>query len=156
MNDADFERAMLAAMNDLRSYARKMTRNPADADDLTQDALLRAWKARAVFDGGNMRAWLTVIARNCFFTSVRSKRATISLSDLDMDHAGAPAGADAVVDLHDVLNAMALLPAGPASYVCDFAVGESYADIALAAGIPEGTVKSAISRARQTLAHAVM
>lgn len=70
--DRDFERSLYAERPNLHTLAIKLTRGSADADDLVQEALLRAWRYRANFTPGtNMRAWLRGILRNVFINYYR-------------------------------------------------------------------------------------
>src|SRR5437762_1736041 len=60
----------------LYHYAMGMTRNTDDAEDLTQEALLKAFQSFHQFQPGtNFRAWLITIARNCYINAYRSRRA---------------------------------------------------------------------------------
>ncbi|WP_454883369.1 sigma-70 family RNA polymerase sigma factor [Sphingomonas oryzagri] len=68
----DFAAALASVQPALRSYARRLTRNEADSEDLVQDTCVRAWRARLQFmPGSNLRAWLFRIASNCFLSGLR-------------------------------------------------------------------------------------
>lgn len=71
---------------DLRAYAMALTHSWPEADDLAQDTLMRAWRARDQFEAGsNMRAWLYKILRNSFYTGLGKDRRLVQ--DVDGLHA---------------------------------------------------------------------
>ena len=66
---------IVGQLGSLRRYARSLTRDSADAEDLVHDALVRAYERRATFrSGGNLRAWLLSIVHNAFIDKIRSRR----------------------------------------------------------------------------------
>jgi RNA polymerase sigma factor (sigma-70 family) len=77
----DMKRSMprfdiLGQLGSLRRYARSLTRDSADAEDLVHDALVRAYERRGSFrPGGNLRAWLLSIVHNAFIDGLRSRKA---------------------------------------------------------------------------------
>lgn len=67
VDDGEFKRQMVALIPSLRAFARSLCGNPDMADDLAQEAMARAWKARGSFTmGTNFRAWMFMILRNIF------------------------------------------------------------------------------------------
>src|SRR6266480_3122151 len=77
MNDKRrrFEAQALPHLDAAYNLARWLTRSDADADDVVQDAMLRAWRAYDGFRGGDIRPWLLAIVRNCWRSSLgESKR----------------------------------------------------------------------------------
>src|SRR5471030_804243 len=70
--DAAFKRELVALIPHLRAFARTLTGDPTAADDLAQDALIKAWDARASYQmGTNMKAWTFMILRNQFYSEKR-------------------------------------------------------------------------------------
>ena len=66
---------IVGQLGSLRRYARSLTRDSADAEDLVHDALVRAYERRGTFrSGGNLRAWLLSIVHNAFIDKMRSRR----------------------------------------------------------------------------------
>jgi RNA polymerase sigma-70 factor (ECF subfamily) len=159
---------ILAEESRLRRVATRLTRCAADADDLVQDTLLRAFRARRRFQPGtSIRAWTTTILRRVFLTdSLRSKRRRL---ETDTD-AGEPLnrtpGALAASSRDATLSAEALserledpvkraLERVPDVYRVPFlmSIVESLtcAEIADRLGVPDGTVMSRIHRARESM-----
>jgi RNA polymerase sigma-70 factor, ECF subfamily len=158
---AAFSRYVLPEVEILYRVAWSMTRHHADAEDLVQDTLLRAFRAIERFDGRHPRAWLLTIMRNAQVNRVRRRRPEL-LDDPDdavdghlavVDPAAGPEGItmatrfDAVVEesyraLPDKFRAVIDL--------VDLA-GLSYAETATALDVPEGTVMSRLHRARKRI-----
>lgn len=137
--------------------ALALTRNLHDAEDLTQDVLVRVFDALHTYTPGNFDGWVTTITYNLWRDRWRRRRRlqVQPLSDAVADSLPAPA-ADEVwrarsLDL-DVRAALTALP-GPyraAVVLCDLE-GLSYEDVAAVLGVPVGTVRSRISRGRALL-----
>lgn len=141
--------------------AMSLTRDPADAEDLVQDALVRAFGALDRFDGRHPRAWLLTILRRTHLNRVRKRRAVL-LSDGDDAARALEEMGPRVPSSEEVAMSVAFEPAVaralralPADY---FAVvdlvdlqGLSYAQAAEHLGIPRGTVMSRLHRARQRI-----
>ena len=140
----------------LLRVARSLTRNDADAEDLVQDTLLRAYRAIDRFDGRHPRAWLLTILRNTHINRNRRRRPEL-LRDTDggVDRIGQLAGddtTDAMIDVAfdaEVEAALASLdePFRAVVELVDID-GLSYAETAQRLGIPTGTVMSRLHRAR--------
>jgi RNA polymerase sigma-70 factor, ECF subfamily len=132
----------------------------ADAEDLVQDTLLRAYRSIDTFDGRHPRAWLLTILRNARINSTRRRRPQLldepdAIERVDGWPGTDPsAGADQVVvdDMFDsaVAAAVRALPLGfrRVVYLVDVQ-GLSYADCARLLDVPEGTVMSRLHRARK-------
>lgn len=155
MTDHDARAALLPLLADLRAYARFLTPQRAEADDLVQEALLRALASYAQFrQGSNLRAWVFVILRNTFYEQARrqrSERAALQLSPL-ADAAGVSVQ-DARSDLADLqAQLFTLPPLLREALMLVGAQGMSYHDAAEICGVPAGTVKARVSRARRQLA----
>lgn len=157
---AVFEEEALPHLDTLYRVALRLTGERAAAEDLVQDTMLRALRAWASFrPGSNARAWLVTILRNQFINGWRSqKRAP---SGVDMDSIPEPPDVgdpdpegrffSELVD-DEVLRAVDELPDEfRAVLVLSDMEGLPYADIAASLGIPVGTVKSRLFRARRIL-----
>jgi RNA polymerase sigma-70 factor (ECF subfamily) len=152
--DATFKAELIAVIPHLRAFAYSMARRSV-ADDLAQEAMLRAWRSRASYKPGtNLKAWTFTILRNLFLSD---QRRSWRIQPLD------PAVAENVLiandnpssseELLDVRNAMQLLPNDQRELlVLVGAAGLSYEETAKICSCPVGTVKSRVSRARTALA----
>ena len=70
--EAAFKRELVGLIPHLRAFARTLAGDPTSADDLAQDAMMKAWDARASFQmGTNMKAWTFMILRNQFYSERR-------------------------------------------------------------------------------------
>lgn len=160
--DAAFERYVLPELEVMMRVAQSLTRNRADAEDLVQDTLVRAYKAIERFDGRFPRAWLLTILRNTHINRNRRRRPEL-LRDPDTqlerlaqspesDEASQP---DRFVDLEfdaDLEVALAGLTA-PFAEVIELVDidGLAYAEAAEVLGVPIGTVMSRLHRARKKI-----
>lgn len=140
----------------LRRYARALTRDDAGADDLVQEALLRAIERTATFrSGGSLRAWLAGILHNEFINSVRRQateaRRDQSLADVQGE-AATVGGQEHAAQLAKLEVRFHALPEQQRAVMHLIAVeGLSYQETADAIGVPIGTVMSRLSRARAAL-----
>ena len=137
----------------LRRYARALAGNRADADDLVQDTLERAWSRAGLWRGvADMRGWLFSIMHNLHVDGVRRPRvATQAMDDDTPEIAVAPTQGErlAVLDLQAAID---LLPIEQKEIVLLVALEDmSYAEVASTLGIPIGTVMSRLSRGRERL-----
>jgi len=159
---AQFEALILPHLDAAYTLARYLLRDEHDAQDVVQDAALRAFKHFAGFRGGDARAWFLTIVRNCCLTAQR-QRGRRRMDSLSEDHdavAVEPRGADALAiersDRAAIERAVAALPIEYREVIVLREVeGLSYAEISEVAGVPIGTVMSRLSRARQRLASAL-
>lgn len=158
--DQAFEEYVVPELGVLLRVATSLTRNLAEAEDLVQDTLVRAYRAVDRFDGRHPRAWLLTILRNTHKNRGRRRRPEL-MSDPDVDlrrmEAARPAESaetttmdrqfDAVVE-----EAFARLPPKMQEIVelVDFD-GLSYRDAAEVLGVPVGTVMSRLHRARKRI-----
>jgi len=152
--EAAFKADLVKLIPHLRAFARTLCGDAAQADDLAQDAMLKAWDARGSYQmGTNMKAWTFMILRNQFYSE---KRRSWRQSQLDqeaaertlvaIDDPSAPIALDelrlALGDLPDEQReALILVGAG----------GFAYEEAAEICGCAVGTVKSRVSRARRAL-----
>jgi RNA polymerase sigma-70 factor (ECF subfamily) len=156
-----FERIMLPHLNAAYNLARWLARNDHDADDLVQEAYLRAFRSFATFHGeddSDGRAWLLTVVRNTCFTFLR-RRGELTASEFDERLHGA---ADPAPDAESVLlNKAALaslnqcLEGLPLEFREAIVLREleemSYKEIGDIARVPVGTVMSRLARARKRL-----
>jgi RNA polymerase sigma-70 factor (ECF subfamily) len=153
-----FERELLTLVPRLRRFARALTRDQADADDLLQVALERALKAQAQWaPGTRMDAWMMRIVRNCWIDEMRNRtrRARTFLPEEE----GVTVGVDmqseieAKAEMHAVDRAMAHLSADQREVIALVLVeGLAYKEAAELLDIPIGTLTSRLTRGRQALA----
>lgn len=156
-----FEAVALPHLAAAYSFARFLTRGDAAAEDLAQEAYLRALRAFAGYRGGDARAWILTIVRRCFIDWTRSRRSGPAPAEEDAaDQAPDPAeGAEAGLIRRQqgatVRRLIEDLPAPLAEVILLREVEElSYRQIAEAIDAPIGTVMSRLARARATLAAA--
>lgn len=142
---------ILACLPHLRAFARSLTGDRDRADDLVQDAVLRAISAASQFTPGtNFKAWIFTILRNLYFNEFRRNRALMRpLEDADLEtHATAPAQ-QAGLEFDDFRRAFNTLPAEQReALVLVGADGFRYEEAAAICGCPIGTIKSRVARAR--------
>jgi len=164
---AEFESLVLPHLDTLYRVGRRLTGEAADAEDLVQETLLRAWRGWGGFTAGsNARAWLLTILRNTFISRWRSRRregTPVSIDDADPNavlravQREDPEGNffERVVDTQ-VLAAVEGLPEEyREAVVLSDLEGLPYAEVAQVLGIPVGTVKSRLFRARRLLQRAL-
>ena len=140
------------------NLARWLTRNDHDAEDVVQEAYLRAYRSSGGFRGGDGRAWLLAIVRNTCLTWLdrnRPPKPTVLFDEARHGPADAPAGTPPDGDaLRAALDE--LPPEYREAVVLRELEGLSYKEVAAVTGVPIGTVMSRLSRGRgllrQTLA----
>ena len=153
------ERALLPHLDAAYNLARWLVRNPQDAEDVVQEAYLRAVKFREGYLGGDARAWLLKIVRNASYTLIEKRRPSESAEEFDETVHEQPVkqpSAEAVLikdaEARAVRTALRRLPAEYREVLVlrEFE-GLAYKEIAEIVGIPIGTVMSSLSRARSQL-----
>ena len=172
-NRARFEEEALKHLDALYRTALRMTRNPSDAEDLVQDALVRAYRFYDRFEPGtNFRAWLFKILTNTYINSYRRKQGRPQESSLDdtedffLYNQLSGDGGERVTDVEDTvidrLGADAiqraidqLPPQFRTTVQLSDVEGLSYAEIAEATGVAKGTVMSRLFRGRRLLQRAL-
>ena len=156
---ADFERAMLPHLDTAYNLARWMTRNDADAQDVVQDAYLRALRFFGGFTGGDGRAWLLAIVRNTCFTWMQRNRGAerdVLFDEKTHFSDGARPNPETELLLRARRESLEIcigeLPVGFREIIVMRELeGMSYREIAEAAEVPVGTVMSRLARARKRL-----
>ena len=139
-----------------------MLRDRAAAEDATQETLVRVWKALPGFDGrAQLGTWIYAITRNTCLMELRKRRPTVSFDDPDSHEAQAAAATIATgpardPELDNLLRLVETLPANQQEAVRLFYLEDkSYDAVAEVLGMPLGTVKNLLFRARKRLAERV-
>lgn len=156
-----FERAAGKVFPSVFSTALRLTRSREEAEDLTQEAMVRAYEAWDRFDGRNFKAWLLRILTNLYINRYRKQKREPGVESLDTEQGIEPAadgdgnpGAELFDNLlsEQVENALQSLPDEyrVAVVLCDVE-GMAYEEIAQALEVPIGTVRSRIARGRAHL-----
>ena len=155
---ASFEAMMLPHMDAAHNLARWLLRNEQDAQDVVQEAYLRAFKSFGGFHGSNGRAWLLTIVRNTSYTLLKKNQAAdFTTFDEEIHVAGDESASPASIlehgeDANLIREAMDALPAEFREILAlRHQEGLSYKEIAGIAQIPPGTVMSRLARARAKL-----
>ncbi len=151
----DWRIGVISLIPSLRAFAWSLSRNAADADDLVQETLTKAWTHRERYEAGtNLKAWLFTILRNTWYSAVAKTRREVA--DEDGRHAAvltAEASQEWKAELTSLQAALNELPPDHReAIVMVGAAGLSYEEAAEIAGVALGTIKSRVNRARNRLA----
>jgi RNA polymerase sigma-70 factor, ECF subfamily len=164
-NPADFESEALPLLQNVARFARLLTRNAVDAEDLTQETFLRAFQHWNTFHPGtDCRKWLFAICRNAYLRDRKRSARFVATDDPDSesfaarelyDHA-ATSGLEALFDRVDlgpsIERGICELPDEYRETLLLIDVEDrSYADAAVILGVPIGTIRSRLFRARRLL-----
>lgn len=155
MSGADPRDEVMEHVPALRAFARSLTRDPVSADDLVQDALVKAFSNFDKFQPGtNLRAWLFTIQRNCFYSDRR--KAVRETDDPEGNLVGSLAvkpDHDGRLQLKEFQTAFAKLSDEHREALTLIgALGLAYEEAAETCGVAIGTMKSRTNRARKELA----
>src|SRR5579871_631111 len=162
-NRTRFANVVIPHLDDAYGLARWVTGNRADAEDVVQEACLRAFRGIDGFSGGNGRAWVLTIVRNTAYDWLRKNRSAtvIHVDDLEaierMQLADDAAAGDnpeaALIARADEAKLEAAIASLPALFretlVLRDVQGLDYREIATITGVPIGTVMSRLARARR-------
>jgi len=168
--DRAFAAAALPLMPNVKRYALYLTRNEADADDIVQETYLRAYRYWPTFEGGtDCRKWVLTICRNVFTTNIQRQERIVAVEDEELESLAAARTHNAarVAGVDDIYARLDLGPAIRTAIdqldivfrevvVLSDIEGFSYEEIAETLGIPMGTVRSRLFRARRHLQTALM
>ncbi len=160
-----FTAVVLPHLDDAYALARSFTRNRADAEDVVQEACLRAFRGIGGFAGGNARAWVLSIVRHTAFTWLGKNRpaALVVVDDLEEVESAQVIPGDpnaetpetALIAKTDRARLEAAIAALPAPFretlVLRDVQGLDYREIAEVTDVPIGTVMSRLARARRRL-----
>lgn len=170
ISDTDFDRETLQFLPDLLRFAKSLTRNGDEAQDLVQDTFLRAYRSRATFQPGSTRQWLFTICRNVFLRSREREKWTVPVEDdaqleiLATVRVHNSAKRDGYADIWEQVDFGPALERAMAKLSEPFRVvfalvdvgDQSYAEVAEALDVPIGTVRSRLFRARRELQSALI
>lgn len=168
-----FETAILPHLNAAYNLARWLVRSDQDAQDMVQEAFLRAYKFFDGFKGGDARAWLLAIVRNTSYSHLEKNRAHAQLLTWDEDFEGLQAQSSVTLLDQADNNPEAILAKVDDQRFFRLALEQlplefretlvlrelenlSYKEISLVAGIPIGTVMSRLARARKLFLECLM
>ena len=158
-----FEAQVLPHLDAAYRFARWLTCSPADAEDVVQEAILRAFRSFDALRGSDVKSWLLVIVKNCHFTAAkqRQRRDAVPLpdeSDVKDGHAMIsqmpdPEGAALLRDEGKALDRLlSSLPEEQRTVLWLREIEEmDYAQIAAVTNVPIGTVMSRLARSRAAL-----
>jgi RNA polymerase sigma-70 factor (ECF subfamily) len=162
-----FEQLFVAHLDAAYDFARWLARDERNAEDVVQEACLRAFKSLDSFHGDNGRAWLLAIVRNTYYTWFRKNKA--HAANVPFDDDGTVAGGHEIADLDGAAGSLdqlleqqdarrqvnAALDRLPEEFREVIVLREledlSYKEIAAIARIPLGTVMSRLARARKLM-----
>jgi RNA polymerase sigma-70 factor (ECF subfamily) len=149
-----FKAELVALIPKLRAYALVLTRSSSDADDLVQEALLRAWKYQASYgEGTSLKAWVFRILRNEFLTRSKAER---HVQDTDGKLAAqlvTNPDQEFVVRYGELIEGLRQLSdATREALLLTAGAGLTYGEAAELCDCPVGTIKSRVNRAREILA----
>ncbi len=145
---------MVALVPQLHSFARSLCRDGVRADDLVQEALMRAINNIQRFKPGtNLKAWLFTIVRNEHYSQLRRGKFEAHGMDIELlPEPSVPPDHDGKLELRDLNRALGSLSPGQRTALILVSVsGFSYEEAAEICGCAVGTIKSRVARARETL-----
>lgn len=161
-----FRELILPHLDSAYNFARYLTRDAEAAEDVVQDAFLRAFRAFPDYRGGAPKAWLFAIVRNCFLNSIRARKtsAAVVVEDLSDERSLALANVadldqdtpeDELIRRREAEALRAVIENLPEPFRETLVLREleelSYREIAALTSAPIGTVMSRLARARQML-----
>ena len=155
----NFEEALLPHLNAAYNLARWLTRNPDDAEDVVQEAYLRAFRFFGGFHGSDGRSWFLAIVRNTCYTWLKQNKSLLLVSAFDdnlyLNESEAPDPETSQVLKSESEMVMAAVDELPLEFREVIVLREleelSYKEISLLLNIPIGTVMSRLARARKRL-----
>jgi len=159
VSTANCEDALLPHLDAAYNLARWLTRDDRDAEDIVQEAYLRAIKHFATFRGDNARPWILTIVRNTYYTWIRRNRLTETIDQFDNEEhiliSDALDPERALLQEADKQMVRRALRKLPAQFLEVIVLREfeelSYQQIAEVVQVPLGTVMSRLARARKRL-----
>ena len=150
-----FRAVILPHLDAAYGFARYLARDASHAEDIVQDAFLRAFRAFGGYRGGDPRAWLFAIVRSCFLSSVRSRPARTSAESAPEPVSDEESPEAALIRQGEAQSVRGAIAALPEPFREALVLREledlSYRQIAEVSGVPVGTVMSRLARARQML-----
>lgn len=154
MTARETKESIVEHIRDMRAYAISLARDGDMADDVVQDALVKAWTHFDSFQPGtNLRAWLITIVRNTFYTNIRKSAREQSLPSQQTPIVAEKPAHDGHLQLSEFRRAYEALSEDHREAIMLVGIlGFTYEEASEACGAPVGTVKSRAARARAALA----
>ena len=152
-----FEQLVLPHLDSAMNLARWLLRNRSDAEDVVQEAMLRAYRFFDRFRGGEARAWLLQIVRNSCYSWLQKNRPSEVMTEFDEESHCRPAPTPETLavqadERRTLIEALESLPPRSREVIVLRELEDcSYKEIAEITGIPIGTVMSTLSRGRERL-----
>lgn len=148
----DFEQSLIGSLPELQRFARRLTKDASQAEDLAQDCIERALRYRDRFEPGtNLEAWLVTIMKNLHLTRCRRERRVTQVELTEDSACAAPAQIWPIM-LREAGEAVERLSANQKTLIRIVVIdGCNYEEAAEALGVSIGTVRSRLSRARAEL-----
>ena len=159
MDVLQIQKDLIGMQDYMKNFARSLTKDEADAEDLTQDTTLRVLNNYDKFvDNVNFKGWVLKIMRNIFINNYHKLVRTQELIDYNVDAYNVPLMSDGEentpegsMDIKEITEAISALQPTLKEPFSMYVSGYKYSEIAETLGIPLGTVKSRIFFARQEL-----
>ena len=159
MDVLQIQKDLIGMQDYMKNFARSLTKDEADAEDLTQDTTLRILNNYDKFvDNVNFKGWVLKIMRNIFINNYHKLVRTQELIDYNVDAYNVPLMSDGgentpegSMDIKEITEAISALQPTLKEPFSMYVSGYKYSEIAETLGIPLGTVKSRIFFARQEL-----
>jgi RNA polymerase sigma-70 factor (ECF subfamily) len=149
-DDAAFGELVRRRQSAIRQLLRRLTRDAALADDLSQQSFVTAWKSiHTLKSPGAFAAWLRKLALNCWLQHVRANKHEIATAEAELPEAPTVSAVAEHLDLDAALARLA--PDVRLCVVLAYNEGMSHTEISESAALPLGTVKSHIARGAQRL-----
>ncbi len=155
--DTALRAALAELLPDLRAFARFLAGTKAEADDLVQEALARTLQSLDdAAEIGELRPWCFSVLRNVYHEHLRSRKREEARLMQQVATDAVPAAQEASSDVQDLGRQLrALSPLLREALILVGAQGLSYEEASRICGVPPGTMKARVSRARQQLAKAL-
>ena len=156
-----FERQAEKVFPSVFGTALRLTRSREDAEDLAQEAIVRAYDAWERFDGSNFKAWMLRIVTNLYINKYRQRQRGPQLGSLDDEGVSEPVAAEGEVPDRQLFDELVVAEVEEAlgkvpedfrlAVILSDVEGMSYQEVADATGVPIGTVRSRLARGRAML-----
>jgi RNA polymerase sigma factor (sigma-70 family) len=152
-----FRSVMLPHLDSAYNFARYLTRDPVAAEDVVQDAFMRAFRSFATYQGGSAKGWLFAIVRNCFYDRIKAQGdgRLLDWASEAPECVNEETPESLLLQKHDVALVRTAVASLPEPFRETLVLREleemSYKEIATLTAVPIGTVMSRLARARHML-----